>query len=950
MDYCPNLLNELDIEYKLNVIDVSDLNLNILCLNTRSCRNKMDELTQLMLDLKKTIHVIVFTETWLYTDEICNIIDYTAYHSCREDRGGGVSIFVLNILRSQLVLELNYDVNNFLVIEILDYNIKIMGVYNPGRNVLMFLDKFEQIISRIDKLIICGDFNLNLLDSSNELVENYRCRLESLGFLILNSLNPSHATRLSNTICTTIDHFITNYFDKKMCLITKDTERHISDHKTLILSIDFCVRKPEKQVTRYCIRYERFLNNTLGQSINECSSFRNLTQKLTKIIEENKDAFAYKKSYRIRKPYISRELMLQIEHKNQLYKSYKDAPSNTPLKYDLFIKYTYERNRVRNKTKLAKENYYKSEIASHKGNGRKTWELLKELVFQQSKTVLHQNIAVEQDGVILDNDKQVSDCFNNYFVNVGNSCLHQLTSDEFRSFMPPEVQTTFHFVHIREDNVIKIIGNLNSSAASGLDTISVRFVQKCKEYLNVKITELVNEMIDSCVFDDVLKIAKVVPVYKTGNKCEKTNYRPISVLPVLSKICEKVLTQQLSDYFFRNNLIHENQFGFVPKSNTESATLELVNFVVKGLDDGQYVACIFIDLKKAFDCIPHEILLGKLKYYGLSESSVELVTSYLSNRKQICCVNGVLSDARNIYNGVPQGSIIGPLLFNIFINDLLKLPLRGFLQCYADDAVSKYRAQSLPQIQEMMQNDLEIMQQWFSANKMSINTKKTNFMLFTTTHSSPSITLTINNEPLKQVQETNYLGIVIDSRLKWNSHINKVRKKILPYVFAIKRVRKCLGMQSCWQIYNSYILPHLTYLLCIWGSAASTQLNVLRVLQNKAVKSIRGLPPLYPTNALYCHKYLSLGDLYRFSLMYTIYKIKYGIIKSNIEITPATNIHSHGTRNRHRFYTTRPRTELASRHILYTGIVNFNLLPNNIKHETIVMNFKRKLKIFIFEN
>lgn len=326
------------------------------------------------------------------------------------------------------------------------------------------------------------------------------------------------------------------------------------------------------------------------------------------------------------------------------------------------------------------------------------------------------------------------------------------------------------------------------------------------------------------------------------------------------------------------------------------------------------------------------------------------MTSYFLNRQQICCVNGILSDAKVICTGVPQGSVMGPLLFNLFINDLLQLPLKGLLQCYADDAVSKYRANNLNLLQEMMQHDLELMHQWFSANKMSMNTEKTNFILFTTSFYTPSLTLSINNEPLRQVQETNYLGLIIDNRLKWNNHINKVKKKILPYIFAMKKVRKCLGVQSCWQIYSSYILSQLTYLVCIWGSAASTHLNVLKVLQNRAIKSIRRLPTLFPTIALYTYKYLSLSDLYRFSLIFTIYKIKNGIIKSNIEIIPATNIHSHATRNRDRFYTNRPRTELASRHIFYAGIVNYNLLPNNIRNETIALNFKRKLKTYIVEN
>lgn len=219
----------------------------------------------------------------------------------------------------------------------------------------------EQIIVNLEKLYICGDFNINLLDVSNDLVQNYRCRIESLGFFILNSSDSKYATRISNTISTTIDHFITNQFQFKMQLITKDTESHLSDHKTLILSIEIRVEKPEQQRTAHVIKYERFLNETLHHNIEECNSFEHLTQNLSQIISENKEETVYKKTFEIRKPYINTALLRDIKHKNRLYKSYKNAPDNSAIKNELYRKYITERNRLRNKTKAAKENYYKQQ-------------------------------------------------------------------------------------------------------------------------------------------------------------------------------------------------------------------------------------------------------------------------------------------------------------------------------------------------------------------------------------------------------------------------------------------------------------------------------------------------------------------------------------------------------------------------------------------------------------
>lgn len=208
----------------------------------------------------------------------------------------------------------------------------------------------------------------------------------------------------------------------------------------------------------------------------------------------------------------------------------------------------------------------------------------------------------------------------------------------------------------------------------------------------------------------------------------------------------------------------------------------------------------------------------------------------MTNRKQSCSVGDSISDSATIRTGVPQGSILGPLLFNIYINDIFILELKGELQCYADDAVLKYRAKSMNELQCLMQQDLELISKWFSANFMKINIDKTNYMIFSRGNNSQNLTLRIAGVELRQVAETDYLGLKIDKGLKWKNHIQKTRNKILPIIFALKKARGCLNTSSCWNIYNSFILPHLNYMNSIWGSVGASQLHCLNVLQNKAIK------------------------------------------------------------------------------------------------------------------
>lgn len=959
MDCEIELINELNIDFSLEEIELYNDNLNVLYLNTRSCRNKEEQLCLLINEFRSSIHVVVFAETWLHKNEIFNLRGYDAYHSCRDGRGGGVSIFVLSTLRSQLLLEISENDSNFLIIELIDPRIKIMGVYNPGRLVPLFLDQLEQIMHKFKRMVICGDFNINLLDATNEFVYQYKHKIQSLGYIILNKIDSRYATRISNTICTVIDHFITDIFDCKMHLHIRDTERCISDHKTLVLSIKTSKLMNDEFVQKKTyINYDNILRSVSQTTFHSSTHFSDISEKLNAIINENKTEISFrKKSMRIRKPYINNELLVEIRQKNEVYKQYKNATTDR-LKNEFYQVYVRMRNALKNKIKYSKEQHYGRKLCQNAKDYRKTWSILREIIFQRSCSKSNAEVlSLKENNEIIPTDALIANCFNEYFVNIGllvqnNSILQRISSanSNFIVFMSPQPDVLFSFSVVNDEKVTTVLKSLNASAAVGLDKISTRFLQKCSSFITPKLTQAVNNMIQSSHFEDCLKIAKIVPLYKSGDKFTKTNYRPVSILPALSKIPEYIINEQIKCYLLQNNLLNKNQFGFLPKKSTESASLELLNFIVKGLDEGEYVGCIFIDLCKAFDCIPHDLLIAKLSFYGFTPSAVSLLKSYLSNRKQQCCVNGVLSEPLLIKSGVPQGSIVGPILFNLFVNDIFNVPLKGTLQCYADDAVCKYKAKDLESLQNMMQYDLHLLPSWFSANKMQINSKKSNFIIFSLKNPNPRFELTINNENLAQVTEVDYLGLAIDENLNWKRHIRLVKNKIMPIIFALKKARHCLSIQSCWQLYNAFILPHLTYMNTIWGSAGVTHLNVLKVLQNRAIKYIRKLPLFSPTATLYSPEILPLDLLHKYNCLLFVYKIKHNLVDSNIRLIEFQNIHAHETRARQNFFVSRPRTELALRHFFYTGVTQFNALPNYLKTEERLTVYKKKLKKYVFEN
>ncbi len=283
-------------------------------------------------------------------------------------------------------------------------------------------------------------------------------------------------------------------------------------------------------------------------------------------------------------------------------------------------------------------------------------------------------------------------------------------------------KTQFSFEHTDENKVIKIINKFDSKKATGVDKISVKLLKPGKEALVTHITKFVNKSIDSCIFPDQLKKAQVTPIFKKKDPLDKSNYRPVSILPIPSKIFAKVLSEQLSSYF--DKIFDNFLCAFRKNHGCQTTLLKLLDDWKFALDHNEYVAAILMDLSKAFDCLPHDILLHKLQAYGVSENSVKLLKSYLSNRQQQIKIGSIVSSWEDIHKGVPQGSILGPLLFNIFINDIFYFIKRGTLYNYADDNTLSFHSPDFDELKQVLQDESKILIDWFKFNCMQANPDK----------------------------------------------------------------------------------------------------------------------------------------------------------------------------------------------------------------------------------
>ena len=440
--------------------------------------------------------------------------------------------------------------------------------------------------------------------------------------------------------------------------------------------------------------------------------------------------------------------------------------------------YKRYRNKLNHLLRSAERKYYQDMLKEHRSNVKRCWQILKMIINKNKNMSVTKRFL--HNGKIVDG-KEIADRFNNFFVNVGSTLAKAIppVSKSPTEYIKENMMNCFYIRPVTEIEIVNIISDFKDSAA-GWDELKPSVIRGIKEFIKMPLRHICNLSFNTGVFPWELKVANVVPIFKSGDDMLFSNYRPVSVLPVFSKVIERLMYNRLIGFINDNDLLYEYQFGFQKGKSTYMALVILLDKISEALENGECVVGVFLDFSKAFDTVDHDILLMKMKSYGIIDTAYDWFKSYLCDRVQYVTYNAMQSNRSAITCGVPQGSILGPLLFLLYINDLSSVLKSCFSVLVADDTDVFIKGKNLQELCNRLNDELTNIQNWLSCNKLSLNVLKTHYIIFTPRNKIvDSIDIKINNTAIERVYNTKFLGVHIDSQLSWKKQIDYTCKKII---------------------------------------------------------------------------------------------------------------------------------------------------------------------------
>ncbi len=957
---------------ELSLLQSSSDDFSILHTNIRSLSLHHDELVSLSAHTKLNLDVIGVSEIWHSNDNpISSNVDISGFNFFKTSsltQNGGVGLFIRNSLTFKPRIDLDSCTDDFETVWVeidnkKDKNFLICCVYrHPSSKVDNLTSHFQNLLSNISSnkfVFIMGDFNVNLLDYAShspttDFVNNF----------FSHNLLPCihHPTRVSEHRASVIDNIYTNATNAN--ITSGNILMQISDHFPQFLVLKNAQVSHNKSES-FKHDYSKFKDDKFLEEFNQTNftyfenSNMDVNQRFDRFLKDlstltNKHAPIKRRSRReIKlkdKPWINDKIQKMMRIRDRILLKLRKKRNNNNL--TLYKKF---RNRVCNEIKKSKESYFHNFFSTNTQNMKKLWSGIKTIISHKSSNSSSINKIKDMEGNVTSEPSEISNIFNDFFVNVADEITKTIpkTPKSPLDYLSNRTSNSLFLTPVTSIEVYDLINILNSAKSVGPNSIPIKLLKILGASVSPLLALLVNQSFQSGVFPDKLKIAKVITLFKKGNPELPSNYRPISLLPIFSKPFEKLMYRRLFRFLEVHNVLYSLQFGFQENHSIDHALVSLTEAIRNTLDNKRFGCGIFIDLQKAFDTVNHKILLSKLEHYGVRGCALEWFRSYLSDRKQYVTVNGSNSNLLSITCGVPQGSVLGPLLFLVYINDLPNASNKLKFYLFADDTNIYFESIDLSNLLRTVNKELKSIKRWLDANKLSLNIDKTNYIIF---HSSsrnvPSdSTIKIGKKYIKRVKFVKFLGILLDEHLSWKYHLSELSKKLARTCGIFFKIRNLLPFDVLLCLYNALFLSFLQYGLIVWGQTFALYTDPIFKLQKKAVRAISFQPRLSPSLPIFKDlKLLKFSEIFELRLLTFVYD-------SVNKTSPScfhdffllnSSVHQYSTRKASQgdLYLSRMNSlQYGLKSIRYLGAKLWNALPVEIRNAPSKISFKKQLKI-----